>query len=862
MRFTLVTLVITFYVVRTSAVQASSQRSWKAESPVGNGVDGNNTTLTALLSESRQAVRLQPLLLIFQDGGKAKWFRQFHASLMQAAHALGVAVKTTGNIEKAYSLAENDVLLLLGKMSGVGSGAGAHTRVRNIVQKTKCTSIFYETEPYDSPAVRTNLMLGDGKKWAPFHEVWTYSYEVIKWISSNKAHETGVDPQTRVVFLPPGYSPVIDYRKSPARGATVPGSAVTTLMDDWQNRLGDLLTNLPPNALMNVRNAWNDDAYAHLVASHHVAIDVHKKIHSGTFMDSNLFRMGPMLASGMRVVSEHCIQEDEDALAGLVDFVERAEMPAKILTYLEEAKNETTRLSVSEAISSAFAERFNMTKMLGAELKRLGFFGERAADEIRNGSDQHVIASAPGPTSQTNTILRSIVGGLQPTSLSSEPVYSPRPAEVPTTVVAGGATAVTSAPAAPASQSTRCEVSKVALCMTGETRTFPEVASNLWFTHIGAVGASCVDTFIVADVSTDWKGDKHARSEAEIKKYIAEVHRALDLFKPVALDLNPRNATSERLSGHDVGNHCSNKTEVLSRPYRKLGRHQFEKNYRCWKLVQAHEKQRGRPYDWALRIRTDTPYPMSLPPFDTWPPAPPARDGGGLVCSSALYRRPSKGPKEDGTSTLWPVFDDQWGLIARAAADAYFLGPHLMQIRCWEESVYFHCGIHKKHVGWIFRESASGMGNPNAETRQSLPLVARNLSLCILPFVAAGGSAIQRSENDDPKYYGLINSPEWYENETNRLPDFGDFHKYSTLWRNSYKIHKHHGGRPQVVLRRDGLWHPDNSSAELMRKKIMPEGSHWPNASMERACEEAMVAASRDVEEEALEEPHRTTPLA
>ena len=126
-------------------------------------------------------------------------------------------------------------------------------------------------------------------------------------------------------------------------------------------------------------------------------------------------------------------------------------------------------------------------------------------------------------------------------------------------------------------------------------------------------------------------------------------------------------------------------------------------------------------------------------------------------------------------------------------------------------------------------------------------------------WLAAGGSAIQRSENDDPKYYGLINSPEWYENETNRLPDFGDFHKYSTLWRNSYKIHKHHGGRPQVVLRRDGLWHPDNSSAELIRKKIMPEGSHWPNASMERACEEAMVAASRDVEEEALEEPHRTT---
>lgn len=108
MRFTLVTLVVAAHfllpsvVVRTSAVQAS-QQGWKAETPISNGVD-RNTALTSL-SESQPVVRSQPMLLIVQDGGKAKWFRQFYASLMQAARALGVMVKTTGNIDYNYERA-------------------------------------------------------------------------------------------------------------------------------------------------------------------------------------------------------------------------------------------------------------------------------------------------------------------------------------------------------------------------------------------------------------------------------------------------------------------------------------------------------------------------------------------------------------------------------------------------------------------------------------------------------------------------------------------------------------------------------------------------------------------------------------
>lgn len=79
----------------------------------------------------------------------------------------------TGNIEKARKLSEGDVLFLMGKVAGVGNGAGAGGNVRDIVMKTRCTCIFYETEPYDRPPPRANFLMGDRRKFFPFHEVWT-----------------------------------------------------------------------------------------------------------------------------------------------------------------------------------------------------------------------------------------------------------------------------------------------------------------------------------------------------------------------------------------------------------------------------------------------------------------------------------------------------------------------------------------------------------------------------------------------------------------------------------------------------------------------------------------------------------------
>ena len=57
---------------------------------------------------------------------------------------------------------------------------------------------------------------------------------------------------------------------------------------------------------------------------------------------------------------------------------------------------------------------------------------------------------------------------------------------------------------------------------------------------------------------------------------------------------------------------CANTTK----PPDKLARHEFEKNYRCWKLVQKQEQKRGQRYEWALRLRTDISYAVALPPFE------------------------------------------------------------------------------------------------------------------------------------------------------------------------------------------------------------------------------------------------------
>ena len=227
-----------------------------------------------------------------------------------------------------------------------------------------------------------------------------------------------------------------------------------------------------------------------------------------------------------------------------------------------------------------------------------------------------------------------------------------------------------------ASYGSQCKEPRVALCITGESRTLPRVVENLRFTHIDSIGHTCVDRFVVVDASEDhWKGIHRLQGTAGAN-YTRRVHEAIDILGPVARDVAYKKKW-ESLSSRQGGGEC----EQLYEPSEAFA--QFEKNYRAWSLVRRHEIEgrSGSKYSWALRLRTDVPFAAALPPFNTWPPPPPPNEGGGgLVCSEAQYQRPGR---YDDKNQLWPVFEDQWGLMTRHAADSYFLGPHLMQQRCW-----------------------------------------------------------------------------------------------------------------------------------------------------------------------------------
>jgi len=341
------------------------------------------TALEAAPGEQLRALR-PATLWVYQDAEKLRWYRQFFEQLRGAAEALGVPFAGTSDAAELGNLAAaGDVVLLLGKADGGGFGSGCEGRVgRDLlaaVRRKALVAVFYETECYLEPQPRAEYLL-HGEQ--PFAEVWTYSHETLRLLApvaapplgagdERKKRGRGVAPGTRTVLLAPGYSLGVDFRGHPGLGPLDYSRAVGTVAARPDLRLAALWGALPnASALVNVREAWDDDSWARLVANHHVAVDVHKP---EGFMDANFFRLSPLLSTGMRVVSARCNAQDEASLSGLVEFGATGAMVEKVLLFLDEAKNETARAAAQQRIAAEYARRFNVTRELGAELKRLGF---------------------------------------------------------------------------------------------------------------------------------------------------------------------------------------------------------------------------------------------------------------------------------------------------------------------------------------------------------------------------------------------------------------------------------------------------------------------------------------------------------
>ena len=147
-------------------------------------------------------------------------------------------------------------------------------------------------------------------------------------------------------------------------------------------------------------------------------------------------------------------------------------------------------------------------------------------------------------------------------------------------------------------------------------------------------------------------------------------------------------------------------------------------------------------------------------------------------------------------------------------------------------------------------EAATGRGSkrPTAQTWLSIPQTARNISFCTLPMIKGGNGAIRRYDRpDDDQYFELLSNASWYTKEEHRLLSFGDFGKHVDLWRHHYIIKPAINGTGplRLLLRRDGMWHPDNRGSTTVRHALLDVNTKkWPNADLERRCELAIVAAS------------------
>ncbi|KAJ1457530.1 hypothetical protein M885DRAFT_515108 [Pelagophyceae sp. CCMP2097] len=84
--------------------------------------------------------------------------------------------------------------------------------------------------------------------------------------------------------------------------------------------------------------------------------------------------------------------------------------------------------------------------------------------------------------------------------------------------------------------------------------------------------------------------------------------------------------------------------------------------------VTKHERFRGRPYDWVVRLRPDTTFGGCLPPYSEWPKlAAGARVAWGTYIGRDCSRGYPRQAAERGVCV-----DDNFAVMSRGAADAYF----------------------------------------------------------------------------------------------------------------------------------------------------------------------------------------------
>ena len=115
--------------------------------------------------------------------------------------------------------------------------------------------------------------------------------------------------------------------------------------------------------LISKYDVWNDESYGDFLRADYIGIflNLHKGCGNATVANPVTWRNPKLLSSGGLVISERCYGKDELEVKGLIDFVERADIPSMFEQYVRMAPAERLRLGSSRR--EAFAKRFDAVRI-------------------------------------------------------------------------------------------------------------------------------------------------------------------------------------------------------------------------------------------------------------------------------------------------------------------------------------------------------------------------------------------------------------------------------------------------------------------------------------------------------------------
>ena len=115
--------------------------------------------------------------------------------------------------------------------------------------------------------------------------------------------------------------------------------------------------------LISKYDVWNDESYGDFLRADYIGIflNLHKDCGNVSVANPVTWRNPKILSSGGLVISERCYGKDEIEFKGLMDFVERADIPIMFEQYVRMAPSERLRLGLSRR--EAFAKRFDAVRI-------------------------------------------------------------------------------------------------------------------------------------------------------------------------------------------------------------------------------------------------------------------------------------------------------------------------------------------------------------------------------------------------------------------------------------------------------------------------------------------------------------------